>query len=66
MNWNNGICHVIGPDFPGKACGTDAMNVLLHFIFNYINVNKVKPQVFGYNKRAISPYRKCGFQLGGT
>src|SRR5690625_2102459 len=69
VNWNNGTCHVgisIGPDFQGKGYGTDAMRILFDFIFNYINVNKVKLQVFGYNKRAIGSYEKCGFQLEGT
>jgi len=69
VNWKNGTCHVgisIGPDFQGKGYGTDAMKVLLDFIFNYMNVNKVKLQVFGYNKRAIGSYEKCGFQLEGT
>ena len=69
VNWNNGTCHVgisIGPDFQGKGYGTDAMKVLLDFIFNYMNVNKVKLQVFGYNKRAIGSYEKCGFLLEGT
>ncbi|MFY0521469.1 GNAT family N-acetyltransferase [Lysinibacillus sp. UGB7] len=69
VNWNNGTSHVgisIGPDFQGKGYGTDAMNVMLDFIFNYMNVNKVKLQVFGYNQRAIGSYEKCGFQLEGT
>ncbi|GKV64987.1 N-acetyltransferase [Sporosarcina sp. NCCP-2331] len=69
VNWNNGTCHVgisIGPDFQGKSYGTDAMKVLLNFIFNYMNVNKVKLQVFGFNQRAIGSYEKCGFQLEGT
>ncbi|MGE7840103.1 GNAT family N-acetyltransferase [Lysinibacillus sp. NPDC093712] len=69
VNWNNRTSHVgisIGPDFQGKGYGTDAMKVLLDFIFNYMNVNKVKLQVFGYNQRAIGSYEKCGFQLEGT
>lgn len=69
VNWNNSTCHVgvsIGPDYQGKGYGTDAMKVLLNFIFNYMNVNKVKLQVFGYNKRAICSYEKCGFLLEGT
>lgn len=69
VNWKNGTCHVgisIGPDFQEKGYGTDAMKVLLDFIFNYMNVNKVKLQVFGYNQRAIGSYEKCGFQLEGT
>ena len=69
VDWNNGTCHIgisIGPSHQGKSYGTDAMKVLLDFIFNYMNVNKVKLQVFGYNKRAIGSYEKCGFLVEGT
>ncbi|GAE35744.1 ribosomal-protein-S5p-alanine acetyltransferase [Halalkalibacter akibai JCM 9157] len=69
VNWKNGTCYVgisLGSDYQGKGYGTDAMNVLLNFIFNYMNVNKVKLQVFGFNKKAIRSYEKCGFRLEGT
>lgn len=69
VNWKNGTCCVgisIGPEFQGNGYGTDAMKVMLDFIFNYMNINKVKLQVFGYNKRAIHSYEKCGFLLEGT
>lgn len=69
VNWNNGTCNVgisIGPEYQGKGYGTDAMRVLTDFIFNYMNVNKVKLQVFDFNKRAICSYEKCGFFLEGT
>lgn len=68
VNWRNGTCHVgisIGPEHQGKGYGTNAMKVLLDFIFNYMNVNKVKLQVFSYNKRAILSYEKCGFLVEG-
>ena len=69
VNWNNSTCHVgisIGPGHQGKGYGTDTMKALLDFIFNYMNINKVKLQVFGYNKRAIRSYEKCGFHVEGT
>ena len=69
VDWKNGSCNVgisIAPDYQEKGYGTDAMRALLDFIFNYMNVNKVKLQVFGYNKRAICSYEKCGFLLEGT
>ncbi|OGO78666.1 MAG: GNAT family N-acetyltransferase [Clostridiales bacterium GWB2_37_7] len=49
-------------DYLGKGYGTDAMKVLLEFLFEEYNVNKVKLLVFDYNKRAIKSYEKCGFQ----
>ncbi|MRH41326.1 GNAT family N-acetyltransferase [Aquibacillus halophilus] len=69
VNWKNGSCNVgisIGTEFQGRGHGTDAMNTLLDFIFNYMNINKVKLQVFSFNKAAIRSYQKCGFTLEGT
>jgi len=69
INWKNGTCHVgisIGSDYQGQGLGTDAMNVMLDYIFNYLNINKVKLSVFSFNNRAILSYEKCGFQLEGT
>ncbi|AJI26206.1 acetyltransferase domain protein (plasmid) [Bacillus cereus E33L] len=66
VNWRNSTCHVglsIGPEYQGKGYGTDSMQTLVDFIFNYMN--KVKIQVFSYNKRAIASYEKCGFSVEG-
>lgn len=69
INWKNSTCHVgisIGSSYQGKGLGTDAMNVIVEYIFNYLNINKVKLTVFSFNKRAIQSYKKCGFQLEGV
>lgn len=50
----------------GKGYGTDAMKVLLKFIFQNMNINKVKLNVFSFNERAIKSYKKCGFKVEGT
>jgi [ribosomal protein S5]-alanine N-acetyltransferase len=68
-NWKNGTCYVgitLSSDYQGKGHGTDAMNVLLDYIFNYMNINKVKLEVFSTNERAIRSYEKCGFQKEGV
>ena len=31
-----------------------------------MNLNKMKLQVFRFNKRAVASYEKCGFSLEGT
>lgn len=49
-------------EYLDKGYGTDAMRVLLEFLFEEYNANKVKLSVFDYNKRAIRSYEKCGFQ----
>jgi len=41
--------------------GTDAVQTLLRFAFDQMNVNKVELGVFEFNQRAIACYRKCGF-----
>jgi RimJ/RimL family protein N-acetyltransferase len=45
----------------GKGYGTDALRVLVRFIFKEMNFNKIKLEVFSYNQRAIKSYIKCGF-----
>jgi [ribosomal protein S5]-alanine N-acetyltransferase len=67
-NWKNGTCYVgisLSSDYQGKGYGTDAMKVLLDYIFEYININKVKLEVFSSNERAIRSYEKCGFKKEG-
>lgn len=68
INWKNSTCSVgisIGEQWHGKGLGTDAMKTLIHFIFNYISINKIKLQVFSFNKGAIRSYEKCGFTKEG-
>jgi RimJ/RimL family protein N-acetyltransferase len=50
----------------GKGYGTDAMSVLVKFIFEQMNIHKVKLNVFSYNERAIKSYEKCGFKVEGV
>ena len=70
VNWVNRNCEIgimIGDkDYWNKEYGTDAIKTLLKFIFDEMNLNKVKLGVFGFNKRAIRSYEKCGFKIEGT
>ena len=52
--------------YHSKGYGTDAMKVLVRFIFEQMNINKVKLEVYSFNKRAISCYEKVGFQVEGV
>lgn len=65
IDWKNGTATVgifIGhKDYRGKGYGTDAMKILVDFIFNQINVNRVELSVFEFNERAQKSYKKCGF-----
>lgn len=48
-----------------KGYGTEAINLILDFGFNYLNLNNVKLDVLGFNERAIACYKKCGFKEYG-
>lgn len=50
----------------GKGYGTDAMNTLVSFIFNNMNIAKVRLSTFSFNERAIKCYKKCGFVVEGV
>lgn len=69
INWLSRIVTVgifIGDkNYWGKGYGTDAMKALVRFIFEQMNMNKVKLNVFDFNKRAKSCYEKCGFKVEG-
>jgi RimJ/RimL family protein N-acetyltransferase len=47
--------------FWGKGYGTDAMRIMLRYVFNELNLRRVGLIVFEYNPRAIRSYEKAGF-----
>lgn len=53
-------------DYWGKGYGTDAMKVLINFIFDDMNINKIRLGTFSFNERAIKSYQKCGFEVEGV
>lgn len=48
-------------DYLGKGFGTEAMKLLLSYCFNYLNIRNVMLRVFSFNEKAISCYKKIGF-----
>lgn len=44
-----------------KGYGTDALQTLLRFGFDEMNLHRVQLGVYAHNQRAIACYRKCGF-----
>jgi RimJ/RimL family protein N-acetyltransferase len=50
----------------GQGYGTDAIQALLGWAFDYLNLNRISLRVYAYNERAIRCYEKCGFQHEGT
>ncbi len=69
IDWKNSVAVVgimIGDkNYWGKGYGTDAMKTLVRFIFEQMNIHKIKLNVFSYNERAIKSYEKCGFRIEG-
>lgn len=70
VDWKNSVATVgifIGDKkYWSKGYGTDAMKTLISFIFNEMNMNKVKLHVYSFNPRAIKSYEKCGFIKEGV
>lgn len=48
-----------------KGYGTEAIQLILDYGFNYLNLNNIKLDVMEFNKRAITCYKKCGFKECG-
>lgn len=46
----------------GQGYGTDAVRLVLDYGFNILNLENISLGVYGYNKRAIKSYKKCGFK----
>lgn len=70
VDWKNSIVVVgifIGEkNYWGKGYGTDALRVLINFIFNQMNIRKVTLNVYSFNHRAIKSYEKIGFKTEGV
>ncbi len=70
IDWKNSVVEVgifIGDkSLWGKGFGSDAMKVLMAFVFEQLNINKIKLEVFSFNQRAIKSYEKCGFRVEGV
>ena len=49
----------------GKGYGTDAVQIILRYVFTELNLRRVTLGVFAYNPRAIKSYEKAGFKVEG-
>ncbi|TYT23271.1 GNAT family N-acetyltransferase [Dictyoglomus thermophilum] len=52
-------------DYWGKGYGVEAIQLLLDFGFNILNLHNVYLRVFSFNKPAINCYKKIGFKEVG-
>lgn len=65
INWKNRVGSagiVIGEkEYQGKGYGTEAMELLLKYGFNTLNLNRIELEVYDFNIRAIKSYKKLDF-----
>ena len=52
-------------DYRSKGYGAEAINLILDFGFNYLNLNNIKLDLMDFNERALKCYKKCGFREYG-
>ncbi|MEF2965319.1 GNAT family protein [Paenibacillus sp. M1] len=70
LDWKNrsavmGI--VIGrKDMLGQGYGREAIKLLLGFVFDTLNLNRLELEVLGNNERGRRCYLSCGFKEEGT
>ena len=69
IDWRNKLGHLgitIGEkDLWGKGYGTEAMQLLINYSFQTLNIHKVELQVYDFNTRAIKSYTKLAFKEEG-
>lgn len=53
------------PDYREKGYGSDALRVLVRYVFQELNLRRLGLLVFGFNERAIRAYEKVGFMREG-
>lgn len=65
IDWKNRSAEIgitIGEkEYQNKGYGTEAIELLLEYGFNTVNLNRIELQVYDYNVRAIKTYKKIGF-----
>ena len=50
----------------GRGIGTEALNLILEYAFNYLNMHSINLTVLAINERAKRCYEKVGFKVVGT
>lgn len=55
----------LGKQFAEKGYGVEAINLLLEYGFNSLNLNRIYLYCIDYNERAINAFKKCNFLIEG-
>ncbi len=69
INWSVGDAWVgigVGErEYWGRGYGTEAMQLIVRYGFEQLNLRRISLTVFEYNQRAVHSYQKIGFQEEG-
>lgn len=65
IHGNGKLAILIDQKHQAKGYGKEAINLLLEFAFNILNLNNVILEVIEFNKNAIKAYNDIGFQTIG-
>jgi RimJ/RimL family protein N-acetyltransferase len=52
-------------EYQNKGLGREAINLLIQYAFNDLNLSRVFLHVFSDNLRAVKTYEHCGFEIEG-
>ncbi len=52
-------------DYWSNGYGTETIKLLFSYGFYFLNLHNINLEVFSFNERAISCYKKCGFTENG-
>lgn len=52
--------------YQGKGIGKESMRLFFDYLFNILNLRKITLQVINDNNKAISSYKKIGFEKEGV
>ncbi|MFX0106210.1 MAG: GNAT family N-acetyltransferase [Candidatus Hodarchaeota archaeon] len=65
IDWKNRVGELgiaIGDkEYQNKGYGTEALELLVEYGFNTVNLNRIELYTYGFNIRAIKSYKKVGF-----
>lgn len=55
----------ISPEFQGRGLGYESSKLLIDYAFSNLQIHKVCLEVYAFNRKAVSMYKKLGFRLEG-
>lgn len=56
---------VLGPPYWSRGLGSEATALMVRYGFDEYALHRIQLTVFAYNERAVTAYRKAGFEIEG-